>query len=86
LNDEDDLRSDPEGNPSFLVAQKSDRQWVRAALLRLSPEQRQVIELRFMEDWSHQEVADALGKSVESTRALQYRALESLRQILSEQV
>jgi DNA-directed RNA polymerase specialized sigma24 family protein len=37
-----------------------------------------------MENWSHREVADALGKSVDATRALQYRAMETLRQLLSE--
>jgi len=81
---EDDTHSDPDGNPSYLVAQKLDRQRVRAALLQLSPEQRQVIELRYLEDWSHYEVATALGKTVEATRALQHRAIEALRQILGE--
>jgi RNA polymerase sigma-70 factor (ECF subfamily) len=81
---EEELHSDPEGNPSNLVSQKMDRQRLRQALLRLSAEQRQVIELRFVENWSHQEIAEALGKSVDATRALQYRGLESLRQILTE--
>jgi len=80
----DEFHSDPEGNPSHLVAEELDRQRVRAALLMLPAEQRQVIELRFMEDWSHAEVSHALGKSVEATRALQYRAVEALRQILAE--
>ena len=81
---DEEMRSDPDGNPSNLVAQKMDRQWVRSALLQLPPEQRQVIELRFMENWSHDEVAKLLGRTVEATRALQYRAVEALRQILSE--
>lgn len=81
---EENLHADPEGNPSNLVAQSMDRQRVRAAILKLSPDQRQVIELRFMENWSHQEVAQALGKNVDATRALQYRAVEALRQLLSE--
>ncbi len=80
----DEVHSDPEGNPSHVVGEKLERQQVRAALLRLPAEQRQVIELRFMENWSHTEVANALGKSVEATRALQYRAVEALRQILAE--
>ncbi|HSL30381.1 MAG TPA: sigma-70 family RNA polymerase sigma factor [Anaerolineales bacterium] len=81
---EENMHADPEGSPSQLVAQKLERQRMRAALLRLLPEQRQVIELRFVENWSHAEVAQALGRSVEATRALQYRAVEALRQILSE--
>jgi RNA polymerase sigma-70 factor (ECF subfamily) len=81
---EENRHSDPEGNPAHIVVQNQDRQRVRAALLRLSPEQRQVIELRFIENWSHEEVAEALGRTVGATRALQYRAVEALRQILSE--
>jgi DNA-directed RNA polymerase specialized sigma24 family protein len=41
-----------------------------------------VIELRFIEELSHEEVATTIGKTVEATRALQYRAISSLRQIL----
>ena len=81
---EENVHSDPEGNPSHILAQNQDRQRIRSALLRLPPEQRQVIELRYLENWSHFEVAAALGKTVEATRALQYRAMEALRQILAE--
>jgi RNA polymerase sigma-70 factor (ECF subfamily) len=84
LSLDEDMHADPEANPSQIIARKLDRQRVRAALLRLPPEQRQVIELRFMENWSHHDVAEALGRSVEATRALQYRAVEALRQLLSE--
>lgn len=81
---EENFHTDPESNPAHLVGQELDRQRVRSALLRLPAEQRQVIELRFMENWSHDEVAVALGKTVEATRALQYRAVEALRQVLAE--
>jgi len=81
---EENSHTNPEGNPSHLVAQEMDHQRIRSALLQLPSEQRQVIELRFMENWSHNEVAVAVGKTVEATRALQYRAVEALRQILAE--
>ena len=71
-------------SPSQLAAEKVDAQRVRSALLKLTDEQRQVIELRFMENWPHDEVAIALGKTVDATRALQYRAVEALRQLLDE--
>jgi DNA-directed RNA polymerase specialized sigma24 family protein len=51
-------------------------------VFRLPPEQQQVIQLRFIEDWSHEEVAGYLGKTVEATRALQHRGLASLRKML----
>lgn len=81
---EENFHTNPEDNPSDLVAQAVDAQRIRTALLKLPAEQRQVIELRFMENWSHDEVAVALGKTVEATRALQYRAVEALRQVLAE--
>lgn len=83
---EESFHTEAEDNPSHLVAEEVDAQRMRSALLKLSAEQRQVIELRFMENWSHDEVAVALGKTVEATRALQYRAVEVLRQELAEYV
>jgi RNA polymerase sigma-70 factor (ECF subfamily) len=77
-----ELDGDPEANPSRLAAENWERERVRAAVLSLPPDQQQVIVLRFMEDWSHEDVAAALGKSVEATRTLQHRALVSLRQVL----
>ena len=58
---------------------------VRAAILRLPAEQQQVIQLRFLENWSHEEVAQVLGKSADATRSMQYRAIGSLRNILMEE-
>ncbi len=82
---EESFHTSAEDNPSHLVAEAADAQRIRSALLKLSAEQRQVIELRFMENWSHDEVAIALGKTVEATRAMQYRAVEALRQALAEE-
>jgi RNA polymerase sigma-70 factor, ECF subfamily len=76
--------ADPQLNPSHLVATQMERESVRKALLLLTPEQRDVVMLRFLEGWPHEEIAEALGKSVEASRALQARALASLRRILVE--
>jgi RNA polymerase sigma-70 factor (ECF subfamily) len=77
-----ELDGDGESNPSRLAAEKWERERVRAAVRSLPPDQQQVIMLRFMEDWSHEDVATALGRSIEATRTLQHRALTSLRQYL----
>lgn len=79
-----ELTDGMKGNPSQIVVEEIERELVRSALLRLTPEQRNVIVLRFLEGWSHQDVATTLGKSVEATRALQSRALASLRRMLLE--
>jgi RNA polymerase sigma-70 factor (ECF subfamily) len=75
---------DPSGNPSHIMNESIERDRVRNALLRLPYDQQRVVELRFLEDLSHEEVAQVLGKSIEATRALQYRALMALRKMLIE--
>lgn len=79
-----EMHADSESNPVHLVTQQAEREQIRAALMQLPLDQCRVIELRFLEGWSHEEVADALGKSVEATRALQHRALAVLRRLLVE--
>ena len=55
---------------------------VRLALRSLTPDQRQVIILRFLEGWENEEVAVALEKPVGAIKALQHRALNALRRLL----
>jgi RNA polymerase sigma-70 factor, ECF subfamily len=73
---------EPSENPAMTASQNMEQERVRKALLNLPEEQRQVIMLRFYENWPHEETAAALGKTVEATRALQYRALNGLRSML----
>jgi RNA polymerase sigma-70 factor, ECF subfamily len=77
--------ADHGSNPSILVHHRLERERVRKAIQQLPYEQQRVIELRFLDELPHEEVARTLGKSIEATRALQYRALTALRQMLIEQ-
>jgi RNA polymerase sigma-70 factor, ECF subfamily len=65
-----------------LVTKNMELERVRKALLQLTQEQRQVIMLRFFEEWPHEQIASLIGKTTEATRALQHRALISLRSML----
>ena len=58
---------------------------VAAALRRLSPDQQQIILLRFVQGCSHAEAALIMGKSEGALRALQCRALTSLHEALQTQ-
>ena len=51
----------------------------------LSPNQRQVILMKFIEDMDNQEIAETMGKSTGAIRILQMRALETLRKTLSKE-
>jgi RNA polymerase sigma-70 factor (sigma-E family) len=57
---------------------------MRAALLRLPPAQRLVIVLRYYEDHTETQVADALGCSVGTVRSRTHRAVSRLRGLLPE--
>ncbi len=79
---EEDWRADAEAEPSQAVMQRTEQERARAALARLTPEQRQVVMLKFLEGWENEEIAQALGKPVGAIKALQHRAIESLRRVL----
>ena len=56
----------------------------RAALLQLTALQQQVVVLRFLEGFSLKETAHIVQRDVSAVKALQHRALSSLRRILGE--
>lgn len=58
------------------------RTQVQAGMRRLTEEQQQVLALRFGDGFSVEETATTIGKSVNATKALQFRALEALRRVL----
>jgi RNA polymerase sigma-70 factor (ECF subfamily) len=55
---------------------------VRDALRLLTPEQRQVVVLKYLEEWQNQEIAEAIEKQVGAVKALEHRALNTLKRIL----
>jgi RNA polymerase sigma-70 factor, ECF subfamily len=61
-----------------LIAIEDIRQRVRVALDTLSPDQQEVIKLRFIDELSNQEIAERLAVSHEVVRARASRALRAL--------
>ena len=59
-----------------------DRLWVRDAIRHLTPEQQQVITLKFFAGLSHAEIATAVGRTEGAVKALQHRALTRLHQLV----
>lgn len=81
LKEEQLSREGDQPGEIFTAWQEADR--LRQALRLLTPEQRQVIMLRFVEGWSTKAVARTLEKSPGAVRGQQHRALASLERILS---
>lgn len=57
---------------------------LRRALTRLTPEQQEVVHLRFLQGLSVAEVAQVVGRHEGAVKALQFRALRTLARILEE--
>ncbi len=78
------LEAGESSDPSRLAARHIAEQRARAALWRLTHEQRLVLMLKFYEGLDNDEVARALGKPVGAVKSLQHRGLEALRRMLAE--
>lgn len=61
-----------------------DRETLEPAMARLTAEQRQAVELRFLKGMSVAETAAQMGRSEEAVKKLQARALANLRRCLTE--
>ena len=79
---EDEIKDQSMSSPQERAEETIELQNIRSALFRLTPEQRQVIVLRFFEGWDNDEVAVVLGKPIGAVKALQHRALASLKRML----
>jgi RNA polymerase sigma-70 factor (ECF subfamily) len=87
LAGDDAVRSDradnsPEGHPDRTVVDHLTNLELLAAVQHLTAEQRECIRLRFLLGLSVIETAHAMGKQEGAVKALQYRAVRSLAQLL----
>ena len=77
---------DGQTGPEEIAAIRLDVQTVQQAIARLTPEQQQVVILRFVQGLSHREVAAIMGKNEGAIRGLQHRALEALHTLLADRI
>jgi RNA polymerase sigma-70 factor (sigma-E family) len=82
-------RETPVGSPAEVTCpdpneQLGLREAMRMALLQLSPAQRTVLVLRYYEDLTETQVAEALGCSVGTVRSRTHRAVTRLRELLPQ--
>lgn len=77
-----ELISDTDTDLQDSMIQNLEEQQVRAALCLLTPDQRQVVILKYSEGWRNKEIAQAMDKPVGAIKSLHHRALNSLRRIL----
>lgn len=57
---------------------------VRSAIHKLKDDQQDVIVMRFVEEMSHREIAEVMGRSEGAVRLIQHRALTFLKEMLEQ--
>ncbi len=80
----DEAAPDSRPGPESIALAAAEAEATRAALARLTEEQRQVLVLKFYMDRDNREIAAILGKREGTVRALQMRALQALRRQLKD--
>jgi RNA polymerase sigma-70 factor (ECF subfamily) len=85
LDLDENLHDDDHSRPDIQAEIKTEQYQVRLALRTLTPDQRQVVSLRFFEGWENEDVALAMQKPIGAVKALQHRALNALRRILVQE-
>lgn len=70
--------------PESAVDIRLDCEEVRHTINRLTDDQRKVIQMRFMQEMSVQEVAKVLGRTEGAVKALQHRGLQAMARHLQQ--
>jgi RNA polymerase sigma-70 factor (ECF subfamily) len=73
-----------EFDPEVQVIRAIESERARQVIGMLAPAQQEVLMLRFDQQLSLQETADVMDKNVNAIKALQFRAVNTLRDILSD--
>ena len=64
--------------------EREDREALAGALAELTDEQQEIVILRFIEERSYEEIAEITDKSKEALRALNYRAMKTMKSRLKK--
>jgi RNA polymerase sigma-70 factor, ECF subfamily len=78
------VATDASTDPETEALRRIQAARARRAIAMLAPAQQEVLLLRFDQQLSLQETADIMDRQVNAVKALQFRAVNTLRQILAE--
>lgn len=85
LEEAGELLVDESNDPVEHAETADEQRRLRKAIARLTPEQQQVVVLKFIQEMSNAEVARILDKPEGAVKALQHRALTNLREWLGDE-
>lgn len=76
-------RPSPVPTPEESTVSRETARWIWSAFGNLSTRQREVFVLRYVEEWSTEEVARTLGMTAGSVKGHLFRAVHRLRRVLA---
>jgi RNA polymerase sigma-70 factor (ECF subfamily) len=76
---------DRQAGPEEGAAVRQRQEHLRQAIRRLTPDQQQVIALKYLEGWENEQIAGLLRKPVGAVKSLQHRALAALHKVLQNE-
>lgn len=76
---------DGQDGPEEDTHRRQRRECIQAALQQLTPDQRQVVALKYLDGWENEEIARSIKKPVGAVKSLQHRALAALQRILQNE-
>ncbi len=79
--DHQDENADPQNDAGLHLRQER----LRMAIKTLTPDQQQVIALKYLEGWENEEIARSLKKPVGAIKSMQHRALATLQRTMSRE-
>jgi RNA polymerase sigma-70 factor, ECF subfamily len=71
-----------DSDPAESAETTIDSALVKEAVLKLKGDKQKVIMMRFIDGLSYEEIAAAMGKSANSVRVIQFRALSDMKRLL----
>jgi RNA polymerase sigma-70 factor, ECF subfamily len=75
---------DPSSGPCERAAQNESARYLRGAIARIEPEERELLLLRFDLEMNYREIGEVLGMPETTVKSKTYRILERLREMLSQ--
>jgi len=76
---------DENANPEKDAGQHLRQERLRSAIKNLTPDQQQVIALKYLEGWENEEIARSLKKPIGAVKSLQHRALATLQRTMQDE-
>jgi len=80
-----ELHTPQAASPEVITEHRLTAECLHRVLTQLTPDQQQVIALKFLQGYRNEEIAARMGKPVGAVKSLQFRALAAMRRILKEE-